>query len=229
MTTRLRKYQWLFALVPLLTVVTAASAQTRKIALEEYLALHDYAEYGYYEWWNNPATPDVWVLYDPLGSRVAFFGGDVGTTVTGNVTVRSLPDGRALVTVLMHSKNAICWVYDWALSSSISFGASPRQVALLGYTPSLGQGMERIEFTMPSPETPLPPLWELWSDEFPVTSVVAEISCKGTLNAASGYPAGTPGMAHVAQRALFATGVPTGCPAGDCWPAEQAFYKPTGK
>jgi hypothetical protein len=89
--------------------------------------------------------------------------------------------------------------------------------------------MERIEFTMPSPDTPLPPLWELWTEAFPVTSVVAEFSCKGMLTAASGYPAGTPAMAHVTQRGLFATGVPTGCPAGDCWPAELAFYKPTGK
>jgi hypothetical protein len=160
---------------------------------------------------------------------VAFFGGDVGTTVTGNVTVRSLPDGRALVTVLMHSNNAVCWAYDFGLVSSPTFGASPRQVALLGYTPSLGHGMERIEFTMLSPETPLPPLWELWTEQFPVTSLVTEFSCQGTLTAASGYPAGTPAMAPVTQRGLYATVVPTGCPAGDCWPAELAFYKPTGQ
>jgi hypothetical protein len=229
MTRPGRKYQWLFVLVPLLTVASLSSAQTRQIPLDQYLAMHDYAENGYFVGYYSPATPDVWVYFDLVGSRVAFLGGDVGTTVTGNVTVRSLPDGRALVTVLIHSTNALCWAFDFALSPTPTFGASPRQVVVLGYTPSFGQGMERIEFTMPSPETPLPPLWELWTPEFPVTSLVTEFSCNGMLTAVSGYPAGTPAMAHVTQRGLFPAGEPARCPAGDCWPAELAFYKPIGQ
>jgi hypothetical protein len=168
-------------------------------------------------------------MFDPLGSIVAYYGGDLGTMVTGAVTVRALQDGRALVTVLMHSKNALCWGYDLAFSGMPSFGAGPRQVVQLGYAPSFGAGTERWEFTMASPDTPLPPLWMVGSPEFPLESVLAEFSCKGTFSAVSEYPEGTPGMAHVMQRGLFATGVPTGCPAGDCWPAELAFFKPTGK
>jgi hypothetical protein len=227
--TKFKRHGWLLAIALLLTTASSSSAQTRHISLDEYLAMHDYTEAGYFEGWNNPATPDVWVYFDPLGSREAYLGGDVGTTVTGSVSVRPLSDGRGLVTVLIHSDNALCWAYDSALAASNVFGATPRQVVLLGATPSFGHGTERIEFTMPSVDTPLPPLWELWTETFPVTSVVAEFTCQGGLTAASGYPAGMAAMAHVTQRGPLVTGVVGRCAAGDCWPAELAFYKPTQK
>jgi hypothetical protein len=47
--TGLRKLRWLFALVPLLAVASLSSAQTRHVPLDEYLAMHDYAEQGYFE------------------------------------------------------------------------------------------------------------------------------------------------------------------------------------
>jgi len=224
--TRLKRCGCFTVLALVLTVASAASAQTQQIPISEYLAMDDYT--GYYECFWNVTTPDVVVCLDTVGGRMAYFGLASSTTVDGSVTIRPLRDGRAQVTILLHAADAVCWAYD---GMPVVFGATPRQAYLNPtlYEPllSLGRGMFRWEFTMPSVDTPLPPLWMLWSDEFPVDSFVTEFHSKGLMAPPSGYPAGTSGMAQVTQRALFETGAPTDCPAGDCWPVEVAFYKAT--
>ena len=226
--TRFRERLYLLAVIPLFAMTSSASAQTQQIPIDEYLAMADYGTY--YECFWNPATQDVTVCLDNVGGRMAYFGLESDIAIEGQVMVRPMKDGRAHVTILMHTSNAVCWAFD---GSPVVFGASPRQVytnpTFYGPLLSFGSGLFRYEFTMPSVDTPVPPLWMLGTDDYPMESFIAEFSCKGLMTPASGYPAGTRGVAQVTQRALYGTGVPTGCPAGDCWPAEVAFYRVTGK
>jgi len=214
-------------LIPLLVVASAAWAQTQHIPISDYLAMEDYT--SYYECFWNPAVDNVTVCLDSVGGRMEYFGLESDTTVDGSVMIRALPDGRAYVTIFLQTANAVCWAYD----GPVVFGATPRQVyqnpSLYEPLLSLGSGMFRWEFTMPSVDTPLPPLWMLWSEEYPIESFVTEFHCRGEMAPPSGYPTGTRGMAQVTQRGLYSAGMPTGCPAGDCWPVELAFYKATAK
>lgn len=61
--------------------------------------------------WIDPASGDTLVI-DAYGKRDAFFGLNVGTSITGQVTVKDLGDGTQRVTLNVHTKNAICWGFN---------------------------------------------------------------------------------------------------------------------
>lgn len=65
---------------------------------------------------------------DYTGQDAAFLGLNLGTTTTGTITERLLPDGRAQVTVNLHTHNAMAWAQEFG--SGYPFGA-----VLIGHTP----------------------------------------------------------------------------------------------
>jgi hypothetical protein len=174
--------------------------------------------------WIDPAT-DRTLYFNAFGKRAKYYNLNVGSTFEGREMVRVLADGRAHVTVILHTRNAICWGFqgDGEGNYIPAFGYSPGLVAG-GYVASLGDGMMNLEFTMPSPDSALQPVYQI-----PLESIVAVINCKGELRDGSGSPDGTPGLARTTQRVLYTTGVPSGCPAGDCAPTERVEFEPIGK
>jgi hypothetical protein len=222
----------LIVVAALLMTAPVASAQTQRISVGEYLGLYDYVGQGWLSaYWFSPDTPYVCFAIDLLGSRTASFGGATfGTTADGSVTIRPMADGRAYVTIIMQVTNVPVWAVDFSVAGAPAFGSTAKQIALLGYTPALGHGIYRVQFTMPSVDTPLPMLGWIGRPDHPeyvLQTMNMNIVAFGPLRAPSGYPDGTPGVARVQQVGLLATGTgATPCPAADCWPVELAWYKP---
>ena len=115
---------------------------------------------------------------------------------------------------------------DWA------FGYYYRDVATGAGSASLGDGFLSVDFTMPSPEYPLPRFGWIGSTSHPeyvLESGMTVINCCGLLRAGSGHPEGRPGRAHTTQKGLYVSGPADHCPAGDCWPVEKIDFKPVAK
>lgn len=170
--------------------------------------------------WIEPTTGDR-IGIDTFGKRNAVFGLNVGTAVTGQVTIRDLGDGLQRVTVTVHSKDAICWGFNGA--SHPAFGYLPVQIKNGLGSASLGDEMLRIVYVQP-----VGPIFPFGGG---IESITATVSCDGELRHGSGWPDGTPGFAQSTQIERSATGVPEGCPPeqdANCWPAEHVMFKPKG-
>ena len=217
------KIWWLVGLAALLAMPSMAWAQAEQRPISDFLEAQ--AVNSYVVWCTQEGvSPQKCVSFDAFGERAAYFGLDTGTEFAGSVKVRELADGTAHVTVLLHTKNAICW---GGQSGVAAFGYSPLLVYRDKKPAALGSGLTKLEFTMPSVDTALPEFFQLMSDldpDYHPLSVTTELNCTGALRAGSGYAEGTPGAAHVTQvwlnRLL--------CPAGDCWPAEVVNFRATG-
>jgi hypothetical protein len=205
-----------------LAVSAMSFGQAQKLAFSDYLD----AMPNWWASWPDPATDRV-LNFDVWGKLAIYRGLDLGTEVDGRITVRPLADGRAYVTIMTKTKNAICWGGQGDGTGYITgiylhaFGYTPPQI-VNGAEASLGDGMTIEEFIMPSPDSSL-------YDMYPYERVSTVINCSGQLRYGSGYPDGTPGRAHTTQEGLYSTGVPSGCPAGDCWPTERVDFFPVGK
>jgi hypothetical protein len=181
--------------------------------------------------WFDPVTSNF-LRFDAFGKRNSASGLNLGTVVYGQMTVRSLGNGREQVNVLVKTNSGLCWGYLFTDTFVPAFGRSPLEV-LSGAAPSVGDGMMRIVYTQP--EGSAVPAWnQVLNNQAPyvLDSVVSSISCqKGELRSGSGYPDGTAGFAQTAQRGIYTTGAPGGCPLehdADCYPAEKVQFKPSG-
>jgi len=202
-------------------VVAASSVgQTRHLPVSDFIERQGNV---IFHWW-EPAT-DRWLSFDHYGVRGAALGLGLPTTVEGDVAIRALVDGRAQVTVTLHTRNALC--FGWQ-GEDLAFGYSGGEVRNGVGPAALGDGLYREVFTMPSPESPLPSLEDWSSGDYVDRRYSIVISCKGLLRAPSGFPEGTPGYAHTTQQGLLDAGAPGHCPAGDCWPVEKVFFRPIG-
>jgi hypothetical protein len=231
---RTTRYLWALGLASLVALPLSARAPVRQLPISAFL---DAQPSDVLTAWHDPATHRV-LRFDGFGKRAEFFGVEgLGTAFEGSVTVRELPDGRAHVSVLLHTINAICWGYQGDESETTesyveAFGYAPYQVAE-GAAPSLGDGLFRVEFLMRSPDRPMPHYYLITPDSADYTRLAlsAVVNCSGQLQHGSGYPDGTPGMAHTAQVGLFAIGAPGGCPPetdANCYPSERIVFWPTG-
>jgi hypothetical protein len=178
-------------------------------------------------WFDNgwtSAKNDNFLFFDVYGVIAQEISSDFGTTFDGKVTIRELADGRARVSLVIHTKNALCFGYqgDW----NYAFGNDPNEVIDEGRVASLGEGTLTKTYTIDSPESPLIDLEDPYAN---LESTTAVINCSGVLREATGFPEGTPGRAHVTQQGLFLNEVPKNCPAGDCWPVETVDFKPVGQ
>lgn len=215
-------------------MVVRAAAPSTAWAQAEQRPIRDFIDAQlistYTPWW-DPET-DKYLIFDAFGTRNLRFGLGLATTFDGKVTVRTQADGRAHVSVLLHTSTALRWGYiGYPAAAHLAFGYGPAAVSV-GATPALGHGITRFEFTMSSPDAPLPDYSEdLGSEDYPLELIAAVVSCDGELRALTGYPDGTPVKAHMTQTGRYSTGAPDGCPPEkdlDCFPGEIVSFKPVG-
>jgi hypothetical protein len=168
-------------------------------------------------------------------------GVSFGTTMDGTVTERKLSDGRAEVTVRLHTKNALTWVIEGRVKENdCDFAEGP---LLFGHRlndvlppfnkdAALGDSFLQVVFINPMPGHPLPDLIQLFG--FPeegqqLRSFSFYASADGTLRAAFGVPEGTPGRAHTVQTGILFRMTPSTPFKVDGFAAEQINLKPTGQ
>lgn len=187
--------------------------------------------------WGDPAR-GICSAFDYAGlaneAIKAHTGGavDLGTTTSGSVTERPLPDGRAEVQVILHTKNAntfgISACNDFG-SDPLSFGHRPADI-IAGAGAALGSGTFHVEFTIAAPGAPLPDLMQLaFAPEEGQELLMLSIyyTAFGRMHAASGYAEGTPGRLTCTQTGLFFTGFHGA--VGDGFPAEKIDLQATGR
>ena len=138
-------------------------------------------------------------------------GPDLGTTFSGSVTERVLNDGRAQITVVLRTENALTFVDDAtvpAYGTVIRLGATPAQV-LAGAPVALGSSTIRLTYIAPAPGLPLvdvgDPLFQ--PDTYQALKFGFDAQAEGVLLAASGYPAGTVGVVRAKELDRFTPGL----------------------
>lgn len=155
---------------------------------------------------------------------------DLGTTTSGSVTERPLPDGRAEVDVVLETRNAntfgqsACNDFN---TDPLTFGHRPADV-IAGAEAALGNGTFHVKFISSAPGAPLPDLLQLVSapeagQEFLMLSIY--YNAFGKLHSPSGFAEGTPGRLTCIQTGLFFTGFHGA--VGDGFPAESIIIGPS--
>jgi hypothetical protein len=187
---------------------------------------------------NNEWIVEISVDYAGLDNQAIIDGGgeDLGTTITGSITEKVLTDGRTLVRISLHAKNALTRSIDWSIGDYI-FGSTVAEV-LDGAHASLGDcKFDMTYITTAAPGSDMPDLLEMayyGIEGYSMVSVNFVASSKGELNEAFGVPQGTPGMARTTQSANFyAPGMPNNHKTHDSnpwtWPAGHVTVKEIGK
>ena len=176
------------------------------------------------------------VLADYAGLANALVGGAFGTTLEGSVNEVPLADGRAAVSVLLRTKNALIWASD--VSSSFPgptlFGHRLDEV-MAGGDAALGESLLQLTFKNTALGASLPDLLQLTNcpdpgQELEVLSFRARAN--GTLRAAFGVPDGTPGQLEIVQTGLIRVARvsnPNSRVALDAFPAEKVVIQARGK
>ena len=157
-------------------------------------------------------------------------GISLGTETEGKVIERPLSDGRAEVTVLLHTRNALTWVVELEslvqpidpYSDYLVFGHRADDV-LQGMDPALGESFLKWVFINDAPGDPLPDLLaEVVVGPTVETIMLSfEAHADGTLREAFGVPDGTPGRAQITEIENGAT--------ADGWPAEHINLRAVGR
>ena len=134
-------------------------------------------------------------------------GPDLGTTFSGHVKERVLNDGRAEITVLLRTENALGFVADLYAPFpplTLLLGALPTEV-LDGMPVALGSSTLRMTYIAPEPGMPLVAVSQVLYFETHIYELVRlsfHAELEGELRRESGYPAGTIGrvIAHNVER-----------------------------
>ena len=180
----------------------------------------------YIGWTRPSSTPPVdqrlaLVDYAGVGNAWLVSNGypSLGTTISGSITERPLADGRAEVTVILHTTNALAYALPFDLGGPINqnqlnpllFGFRPQDLlADPTKQPALGESHLKIVFKNPAPGAPLPDIVDAFvlgnaaPGQEPI-SLSFRANATGKLRAASGFPEGTPGRLIVSQTGLFMT------------------------
>jgi len=122
------------------------------------------------------------------------------------VVERPLSDGRAEVMVLLHTKNALTWWWNWnRWCSRLTVQRLPRlwppcPRRITGKGPALGESFLKWVFVNDAPGHPLRDYW-LNSCGPTVETIMLSFQAHadGTLREAFGVPDGTPGRAQVTE------------------------------
>jgi hypothetical protein len=189
--------------------------------------------------WTDPfKNLSVSVDYAGLVDRYLVSIGAIrfGTTFDGQVTERPLPDGRAEVTVSLHTQNALTWViagdgqgnYDYANAPTL-FGARINEG--FGAPFALGDCSMQVKFINSAVGAPLPDLEQLVSNPGPGQEFPSFVTFRsredGLLRSAFGVPDGTPGRVECTQTGLLTKEM--GRPGQDGFPVEHIIVSAIGE
>jgi hypothetical protein len=190
--------------------------------------------------WNSEfdSPPVLFAGVDYAGLAEEAYNGNL-PQMSGTVTERPLKDGRAEVTVLLHTKNANAWVIELDLSGDLLdqvankptlFGHRPYDVSQ-GAGQALGDSFLHVDFINDSPGALLPDLIQLVN--FPTAKQELKFmgfstNAKGPLTSEFGVAEGTPGKCTVAQTGLFMTHG-KGQALADSFPAEDIHLRAIGR
>lgn len=178
------------------------------------------------------ASVDCWGLANKWIEKQSDIS--LGTEIEGTIHERPLPDGRAEVTVLLHTRNALVWVAELAPDippwGELLFGHFPEEI-LAGAAPALGESLFKWVFINEAPGAPLPDLLAevLVGPTVETLMISIEAQADGPLSEASGVPEGTPGRAQITQIGRFsAPGLDATLTSGK-WPAEHINLQVVGR
>jgi len=150
----------------------------------------------------------------------------LGTEIEGKVIERPLPDGRAEVTVLLHTRNAFTVVTPFVGGDppfgDALFGHHAWDV-VAGADAALGECMLKWVFINDAPGAPLPDVLVEFIPGPPAHEPIMlffEAHAEGTLREGFGVPDGTPGRAQTTQVGLFRN-AGKGPKEEDVYPAEH--------
>jgi hypothetical protein len=161
------------------------------------------------------------------------------TTTSGTITERALADGRAEVHVVLHTRNALTYVYTFDPAGNC--GEITAKDPLFGRRPSeagakaVGDATLRFTFINSAPGAPLPDLVSYVTCDPSVSiadvkqiSIVAHAT--GPLRAASGLGEGTPGRMQTTQRGNIHAAFMNGFNGGlaDGFPVEHINLRAVG-
>jgi hypothetical protein len=200
---------------------------------------------------NANITPFRFAMIDYAGLQARYLhdhGIDLGTTITGSVTERPLSNGKALVSVELHTQNALGWAFDWDPANGspnpvvntqpLAIGARVQDIILHGaQAAALGDSEFHIQFDIPYAGAPLPDIVaavagdpDCPSNLFPVPFSFGDIDFLAIRASIKGaVPAGAPAMLKVMQTGVTnpAVGKKAG-PLSDGFPVESIDINPIG-
>jgi len=179
--------------------------------------------------WSDPAT-GLLASVDYAGLADEYLAGALGTSHSGSVRERALPDGRAEVRVFLQTTNALSWATAGDFNAPLWFGSRVTDVLSDGALPSLGASFLWLHFINTSAGAPLPDLLQLVFAPEPgqeLLRVAFQAGADGLLRSPSGFPDGTPGRLVVVEQGLFMTGFHGA--VGDGFPVERIDLLPTGQ
>jgi hypothetical protein len=166
----------------------------------------------------------------------------LGTITDGTITERPLADGRAEVSVILHTTNALAWASN-PLPDPLGPNANPTLFGsraadvLTGATAALGDSVLQVVFNNTAPGAPLPDLvnWLSLGNALPGQELVF-LAFRGTAtgplhaDALPGVGEGTPGLCLVVQTGLFMKSFnPKSRPGKDAFPAELVELRAIGR
>jgi len=175
----------------------------------------------YIGWFSDPQRPPVGLAFvDYAGLEAKWLqdhgGPSLGTQVSGSVIERPLADGRAEVTINLHTTRAQTWAipfdpggsFDQLLNNPLLFGhRAPELLA----DPSLTPGLSTCDMVWviknTAPGAPLPDLVAFLTGDLEpgqeLVSAAIRSNGSGPLRAAFGVDDGTPGRVVVVQTVLL--------------------------
>jgi hypothetical protein len=150
--------------------------------------------------------------------------GPLNTKTDGSITERVLPDGRAEVTIVLHTENALTFASTWDYSLPMPPQSAETNTRLFGSSvsdllrdpsrrPSLASSDLVMIYRSPKPGAPMPDLVQMFA--FGAYPTLELISLYFSVNADGTLPNGTPAKCNVLQHGVFPppmliNGVPSG-------------------
>jgi hypothetical protein len=179
--------------------------------------------------------PPLFAGVDYAGLATEAYAPGKAPNISGTVTERVLKDGRAEVTVLLHTKNANAWVIELDPAGDVAgqvankptlFGHRPRDVAA-GDGQALGNSLLHVVFIIDKPGAPLPDLLKI-NGTPDLTFLAFTMSASGPLTAQyDDVVEGTPGKCTIVQTGLVGNG--KGRALSDAFPVEDINLSVVGK
>ena len=187
--------------------------------------------------WTGPSTPAPTRLaaIDFAAKEPVVGSGPnrLNTSFTGSITERALPDGRAELHIILHTRNALAQV--WACDNFVCPSGAPAGAALFGHTASEvlagaapGVANSSLEVTLinSAPGAPIPDLVRFVVGDLPFQDLARgsfQANGTGPLRSGFGVADGTPGRLQIVQAGLISTAFVNGFRGGlaDAFPVER--------